>query len=175
MPESVAKRLGYPLKRAQHALRMCMDDALRPLNSTTPQYAALCAIEAEPGISNARLARAAFVTAQTMQGVPSNLERDEVLERLADPTHGRILRSQLTTRGRKMLARAHIAVRSVEDRMVASFGEQGAVEMAASCSKCAVDLMENLELCIGIAHCLLKFMPKLKIGSVFSGYCLKYS
>jgi DNA-binding MarR family transcriptional regulator len=145
MPESVAKRLGYALKRAQHALRTCMDDALRPLTLTTPQYAVLCAIEAEPGISNARLARAAFVTAQTMQGVLSNLERDELLKRLPDPAHGRILRSQLTTRGRQMLARAHAAVQVVENRMVASFGEQAAVKMASSLSKCAVDLTNNLE------------------------------
>ena len=145
MPESVAKRLGYALKSAQHALRTCMDDALRPLTLTTPQYAVLCAIEAEPGISNARLARAAFVTAQTMQGVLSNLERDELLKRLPDPAHGRILRSQLTTRGRQMLARAHAAVQVVENRMVASFGEQAAVKMASSLSKCAVDLTNNLE------------------------------
>jgi DNA-binding MarR family transcriptional regulator len=143
MPESVAKRFGYALKRAQHALRMSMDSALRPLTLTTPQYAVLCAIEAEPGISNARLARAAFVTAQTMQGVLSNLERDELLRRLPDPAHGRILRSELTARGRNLLARAHMAVRAVEDKMVASLGEQAAARMATSLTKCAVDLVTN--------------------------------
>jgi DNA-binding MarR family transcriptional regulator len=143
MPESVAKRFGYALKRAQHALRMSMDSALRPLTLTTPQYAVLCAIEAEPGISNARLARAAFVTAQTMQGVLSNLERDELLRRLPDPAHGRFLRSELTARGRNLLARAHMAVRAVEDKMVASLGEQAAARMATSLTKCAVDLVTN--------------------------------
>jgi DNA-binding MarR family transcriptional regulator len=145
MPEPVAKRLGYALKRAQHALRMSMDNALRPLALTTPQYAVLCAIEADPGMSNARLARAAFVTAQTMQGVLSNLERDKLLKRRPDPNHGRILRSELTIQGRHLLARAHTAVRAVEDGMVASFGEQGAVKMATALTKCAGDLMENLE------------------------------
>src|SRR5580692_8794252 len=140
MPESVAKRLGYALKRAQHALRVSMDNVLRPLNLTTPQYAVLCAIEAEAGISNARLARAAFVTAQTMQGVLSNLERDGLLRRPPDPAHGRILRSELTTQGRSLLARAHAAVRTVEDKMVTSLGEQLAARMAASLTKCAVDL-----------------------------------
>ncbi len=73
-----------------------MDEALRPIMLTTPQYAVLCAVEAEAGLSNARLARAAFVTAQTMQGVLVNLERDGLLERRPDPAHGRILRSELT-------------------------------------------------------------------------------
>jgi len=77
--------------------------------------------------------------------VLSNLERDELLKRLADPAHGRILRSQLTARGRQVLVRAHTAVRSVEDRMVESFGEQMAAKVAVSLTKCAIDLMEGLE------------------------------
>jgi DNA-binding MarR family transcriptional regulator len=140
MPKPVAKRLGYALKRAQHALRVSMDEALRPLGLTTPQYAVLCAVEAEAGISNARLARAAFVTAQTMQGVLANLERDGILDRVPDPTHGRVLRSELTRKGRSALSKAHRAVRVVEDAMVASFGEAYANRLALSLSKCANDL-----------------------------------
>lgn len=145
MPASVAKRLGYALKRAQHALRVSMDEALRPLALTTPQYAVLCAVEAEAGISNARLARAAFVTAQTMQGVLANLERDNLLERHADPSHGRVLRSELTKHGRSVLADAHLAVRVIEDRMVASIGEKAAIQLADSLSKCADNLRTPLE------------------------------
>src|SRR5277367_4602784 len=63
------KRLGYALKRAQHALRVRMDEVLRPLGLTTAQYAVICVIEQEAGISNAGLARAAFVTPQTMTGI----------------------------------------------------------------------------------------------------------
>jgi DNA-binding MarR family transcriptional regulator len=140
MPEPVAKRLGYALKRAQHALRVSMDEALRPLGLTTPQYAVLCAVEAEPGISNARLARAAFVTAQTMQGVLANLERDGILDRVPDPTHGRVLRSELTRKGRSALSKAHRSVRVVEDAMVASFGEAYANRLALALTKCANDL-----------------------------------
>jgi DNA-binding MarR family transcriptional regulator len=145
MPEPVAKRLGYALKRAQHALRISMDEALRPLELTTPQYAVLSAVEAEAGMSNARLARAAFVTAQTMQGVLANLERDGLLERRPDPTHGRVLRSELTSVGRSVLSEAHLAVRVVEDAMVASFGEADASRLALALSKCADDLKKSSE------------------------------
>jgi DNA-binding MarR family transcriptional regulator len=144
MPPAVAKRLGYALKRAQHALRVAMDDALRAPGMTMPQYAVLSAVEAEPGLSNARLARAAFVTAQTMQGVLANLERDGLLERRADPDHGRILRSDLTALGRARLADAHRAVRAVETAMVASFGEDAAAHIAEALSKCADDLKRLL-------------------------------
>lgn len=140
MPDAVAKRLGYALKQAQHALRIRMDEALRSIALTTPQYAVLSAVEAEPGMSSARLARAAFVTPQTMQALLANLERDGLLQRRPDPTHGRILRSEVTTKGRKVVTQAHHAVRVVEDLLVSSFGKANATRMAAALAKCADDL-----------------------------------
>lgn len=143
MPAAVAKRLGYALKRAQHALRISMDTALMPLALTTPQYAVLSAVEAEPGLSNARLARAAFVTAQSMQGILANLERDGLLIRRPDPHHGRVLRSELTAAGQDRLGRAHEAVRLVEDRLVTTFGADAADRVAAQLSRYADELKRN--------------------------------
>jgi DNA-binding MarR family transcriptional regulator len=115
VPDLMAKRHpGYALKRAQHALRTSMDRALRPLGLTSPQYAALSAIELDPGISSAALARAAFVTAQTMQGIVANLERAGLLERSTNPSHGRILRSELTKKGVKILREAHARAKKIE-------------------------------------------------------------
>jgi len=143
MPTIVAKRFGYALKRAQHALRLGMDDALRALELTTPQYAVLCAIEAKTGMSNARLARAAFVTPQTMHGLLTNLEKAALLARDADPAHGRVLRTRLTARGRKVLAEAHRAVAVIEDRMVASVGAAASTRMTVALTKCADDLLSS--------------------------------
>ena len=143
MPAAVAKRLGYALKRAQFALRMSMDEALRPLSLTPSRYAVLCALEAEPGLSNARLACAAFVTAQAMQGVLTNMERGDLIERSPDPAHGRVLRSEITSRGRRVLAKAHRAVRVVEDTMMQSFGPENADRLAAALYRCADDLRSS--------------------------------
>ena len=82
---------------------------------------------------------------QTMQGVLANLERDGLLERRPDPTHGRVLRSELTSVGRSVLSEAHLAVRVVEDAMVASFGEADASRLALALSKCADDLKKSSE------------------------------
>ena len=115
VPNLMAKRHpGYALKRAQHALRTSMDRVLRPLDLTSPQYAVLSAIELDPGISSAALARAAFVTAQTMQGIVTNLERAGLLKRSIDPSHGRILRGELTKKGAKTLQEAHVHVKKIE-------------------------------------------------------------
>jgi len=140
MPDRVARRLGYALKRAQHALRTRLDEALRPLGLTAPQYAVLSALELEPGLSNAALARAAFVTPQTMQGVLVNLEREGLLVREADPSHGRILRSLLTRRGREVLGEAHEVAGRIEAAMLASLSPQEAERLAALLARCADDL-----------------------------------
>jgi DNA-binding MarR family transcriptional regulator len=58
-------RIGYLLKRVQAGLRAEMDEALEAKRLTTPQYAVLSALEREPGISNADLARRSFVTPHT--------------------------------------------------------------------------------------------------------------
>lgn len=141
IPPLLAKRFGYALKRAQHALRTAMDDALRPLALTTPQYSVLSALEAQPGMSNARLARAAFVTPQTMHGLLTNLERSALIARDADPDHGRILRTRLTDAGRQVLAEAHGRVAVIEAGMMASLGEANSARMTAALTRCAEDLL----------------------------------
>lgn len=112
--------LGYKLKQTQHALRLHMDDALRALDLTTPQYAVLAQLELHPGISNAALARASFITAQTMHGIVSNLEKRGLVQRKNNPHHGRILSTALTPQGAAVIQQAHSMISKVESRMTAT-------------------------------------------------------
>lgn len=114
MEESV----GYELKRAQQALRGAMDSALRELGLTPAGYAALAVLEEAPRVSSAELARRSFVTAQTMGGVVSGLERAGFVERRRHRGHGRILETALTEAGRSLVADAHRRVRAIEERML---------------------------------------------------------
>lgn len=109
--------LGYKIKLVQHILRICMDDSLKSLGITTPQYAVLSQLELAPGISNAQLARSSFVTAQTMHGIITVLERNGLLKRKNDKNHGRIICMELTSSGQKVLKKAHQLVKEVEARM----------------------------------------------------------
>jgi DNA-binding MarR family transcriptional regulator len=140
MPDPMARRVGYCIKRAQSALRTRLDEVLRPLDLTAPQYAVLAAIELEPGISNAALARAAFVTPQTMQAIVANLERARLLVREADPMHGRVLKGELTANGRKRLTKAHILTAGVESAMLGPLSSGDAGKMAAWLRQCADNL-----------------------------------
>jgi len=133
----IARRFGGALKLAQHALRTRLDEALRPIGLTTPQCAVLSALEQEPGLSNAALARAAFVTPQTMQNILTIMERNGLLTREADPDHGRILRSIITARGRKALMQAHTAILDVEAVVIAAVGERDAERLTLVLTRCA--------------------------------------
>ena len=123
-PDARAAALGYAIKRAQHALRLRMDLCLRPLGITTPQYSVLSTIRANPGLSNAQLARRAFVTPQTMQAILAGLEREGLLVREPDPDHGRVLRSILSAKGEELLGDAHQIVNEVARILLDSTGDQ---------------------------------------------------
>jgi DNA-binding MarR family transcriptional regulator len=135
-------RVGYELKRAQHALRLEMDGALREVGLTTPQYAALSVVEGEEGLSGALLARRCFVTPQTMNGILINLERVGLLERRAHPGHGRVLQAYLTGDGERMLSRAHALVEVIEEQMLGDLTEGERARLLAVLRGCA-DALER--------------------------------
>jgi len=109
--------IGFALKLAQQALRAHMDAALQQIGLTTPQYAVLTFLDVEPGASNATLARRAFVTPQTMQGILVTLERGGLISRTPHPEHGRVQTTELTSKGREALAAASGIVSGAEARL----------------------------------------------------------
>lgn len=130
------RTIGYALKRAQHAMRQRMDRGLKPLGLSAPQYAVLASLEAEPGASNAALARRAFVTPQTMQGMLVKLERAGLVARAPDADHGRIQRTELTEAGRTALVRAHRIAAEVERaavQAIAPFDRDETFDMLTRC------------------------------------------
>ncbi len=74
-------------------------------------------LEDETGLSNAELARRAFVTAQTMNAIVANLEERGLIERDPHESHGRILETHLTRRGRSLVGQAHDRIRAIEAHM----------------------------------------------------------
>ncbi|MFJ6609314.1 MarR family winged helix-turn-helix transcriptional regulator [Streptomyces sp. NPDC091289] len=115
--------LGYLLKEASSALRVAMEEVLRPLGMTVTHYSCLELLAQRPGMSNSELARGAFVTRQSMNVLLQALERDGHVTRPAEAAVGKVLPAQLTPRGRQSLEKATVAVRSVEIRMLAGMTE----------------------------------------------------
>ncbi|MEW1959507.1 MarR family transcriptional regulator [Kineococcus sp. NPDC059986] len=111
--------LGYLLKQAASALRVAMEDALRPLGLTVTQYSCLELLAQRPGLSGSDLARGTFLTRQSVNTLLQQLERDGDVTRPAAPTVGKVLPATLTAQGRRRLTSASTAVREVERRMLA--------------------------------------------------------
>ena len=109
--------VGYLLKQAATALHTAMDAVLRPLDLTVSKYSCLEVLAHRPGISNSELARATFVTRQSMNVMLQALVRDGLVTRPELAPTGRILPVELTPLGRERLDAASSTVAAVESRM----------------------------------------------------------
>ena len=132
--------VGYELKRVQHDLRLGMEGALRGLDVTPPQYAALSVLAEEHGLSNAALARRSFVTPQTMNQILVRLEAAGLVERRAHPEHGRVLQTYLTSEGEKLRERCAERVDAVEERMVSGLSEEERSKLLGMLRRCSAAL-----------------------------------
>ncbi|RSN65313.1 MarR family transcriptional regulator [Amycolatopsis sp. WAC 04182] len=129
--------VGYMLKRAATALRTAMDTALRPLDLTVPQYSCLEVLSQRPGLSNAELARAVFVTRQSMNLVLRGLQDRGLITRPTTAPQGRALPSTLTPAGRERLRTASGVVRAVQDRMLTPFSADQRDRLLHDLAACA--------------------------------------
>lgn len=129
--------VGYNLKVTQHRLRLRLDAELAELGITSAQNAALLAIAGNPRISNADLARAAFVTPQTMQGVLVNLEKSGLIRRSPHPEHGRVIMTELTRAGQKVVAAGTTAANTVERQMLSKLSAKEVAQLNALLKRCA--------------------------------------
>ena len=132
--------VGYVLKQASSALRGAMDVALRPLDLSVPQYACLELLGQRSGLSNAELARGAFVTRQSMNLVLRGLQERGLVTRPDRAPRGRSLPAQLTPVGRKELHSASVAVRAVEQRMLAPLSPAAQRQLCDHLAACAAAL-----------------------------------
>jgi DNA-binding MarR family transcriptional regulator len=108
----------YLVKRLEQAIRSQLDELLRPMGLTTPQYTALTVLERRDGLSSAQLARRSFVKPQTMHEMVLTLEERGYIERTRDPANRRALLISLTRQGGSILRDYDERVRQLEMRML---------------------------------------------------------
>jgi DNA-binding MarR family transcriptional regulator len=135
--------VGYLIKRAQTVLHDAMVDALGSHDLTVTQFAVLTALDEEPGLSNADLARRAFVTPQSMHAVLLELERLQFVVRGPHPQHRRVLQAALTQAGRRTLTSAANAVNALEEQMLRTLSSPARSRLASALSSCIDSLTET--------------------------------
>ena len=102
----------YLLKRAELAVRGCVEKALSEVALTPSQYFVLFLVETGEATSSAELARATGVLPQSMTELISLLEKRGLIARTPDNINSRILRIEVTAAGRKLFEKGtEVAIR----------------------------------------------------------------
>jgi DNA-binding MarR family transcriptional regulator len=118
---SVEPRISYVIARLERAVRAAITERVRPHGLTTLQYTTLSVLgsRGQP-LSNAQLARRAYMTPQSMIEVIDALERKGLIRRDTHPNHRRVYPASLTAKGREVLAACDAAVEEMEQEMMAA-------------------------------------------------------
>lgn len=125
--------LGYLIKRVQERFRVQMDATLEAHRLTTSSYAALYHLRHGPR-SGAQLARACWVTPQTMHRITTDLiERGFVQQAGAQ---GRAILLELSALGLAALTDAEADVLKVEATMTQSLSEQERAQLESALLRC---------------------------------------
>jgi DNA-binding MarR family transcriptional regulator len=91
--------LVYLVGRVDHGVRRELQRRLAPHELSVPELTALSVLQRQPGLSIAQIARRSLVSPQAMGYVILALEQGGLVQRHADPLHGRMLRARLTPAG----------------------------------------------------------------------------
>src|SRR5260370_33386195 len=114
--------VSWLVKQIQNALRVATEEALAPVDLTAAQAAVLSALAYDSHLSNAELARAGFVTPQSMVELLQSLEIRGLIVRRPHPSGGRAMPAELTPQGAKQLLAVHMAMREPHQRLVRDLG-----------------------------------------------------
>jgi DNA-binding MarR family transcriptional regulator len=104
--------------RVDQGVRREMRRRLEPFELSVPEYTTLSILHAVPGLSNAQLARRSLITPPAMLEVLATLERRGLVERHADPGHGRIRRADLTEEGARTLRASARAIERLSEELL---------------------------------------------------------
>lgn len=115
--------LIYAVGRVNQGIRKQMRTCLAQWGLSVQEYTALSVLSARPGLSNAQLARRALVTPQAMIEILAKLESRGLVRREVDPSHGRILRAELTPAAHELLGQADGPIHAIQDALLESVPE----------------------------------------------------
>jgi DNA-binding MarR family transcriptional regulator len=104
--------------RLNRVLRRRLGETLGPFKVSVPQYTTLSVLHARGNLSNAELAKRAFISPQAMNEVIQGLEGRKLVTRKASSSHGRIVQLLLTQRGLDLMHECDSAVQRLEEAML---------------------------------------------------------
>lgn len=133
---ATAEELGILVKATQAVLHQRMDEVLRPLGLSVPQYVCLQTLSDTPGITGSDLARRIFVSRQSMNVLIHGLEKRGLVIRSDEPGPRRERWVDLTPAATPLLRTAHTAVGTVAQLMAAPLDQSERDRLRAALLAC---------------------------------------
>jgi DNA-binding MarR family transcriptional regulator len=131
-PDGLDQIVGLHLKLAQAATHRSFLEQLAPLDVTQKQVTVLWLIDANPGVSQIKLAKTLNMDRATMMAIVDKLDGRELLERKRSKIDRRRQRLFLTPDGESLLVKAKALIAEHERQVKARIGEQLVPELVAA-------------------------------------------
>jgi DNA-binding MarR family transcriptional regulator len=112
-------RISYVVARLERAIRRAINERVSLYDLTVLQYTTLSVLGRRGELSNAQLARRAYMSPQAMSEVIEALEKKGLITRSQHPNHRRVYPATLTAKGKKVLAACDRLVDEMEAEMLA--------------------------------------------------------
>jgi DNA-binding MarR family transcriptional regulator len=116
-------RISYVVARLERAIRRSINDRVSVHGLTVLQYTTLSVLGRRGELSNAQLARRAYMSPQAMSEVIEALESKGLIKRSQHPSHRRVFPATLTAKGRRVLGACERQVDEMEAEMLDGLGE----------------------------------------------------
>lgn len=111
-------RISYVVARLERAIRRSINERVSIFGLTVLQYTTLSVLGRRGELSNAQLARRAYMSPQAMSEVIEALESKGLIKRSRHPNHRRVFPATLTAKGRKVLASCEASVDAMETELL---------------------------------------------------------
>jgi len=118
------EHLGYFIRRAQVWVFQDFIRVLKTVDISPAQYSVLLVIDANPGLSQAELARTLGIERARMVRVLHRLDRRGLTRRLRSSADGRAHSLRLTHKGQETLRRAATLAQAHEARLIERLGAE---------------------------------------------------
>jgi DNA-binding MarR family transcriptional regulator len=128
--------LVVQIKTLHQAIRVALEAAAQGTGQSLTQQAVLVAVARQPTASNAALARAAFVSPQSMGELLQELERKGLVTRAPSSANARMLHTQLTPAGQRALSVTGEKLAAVEQRLTSGLSQQETKALQSLLSRC---------------------------------------
>ncbi len=110
--------LSYMIARVDRIVSKLLNERLKALEITLPQFTALSVLAAKGSLSNAKLAERSFIKPQSTNKILQDLLSHGWILKESDPSHGRRILVHVTPQGLEKLNQCRSIVEELEASML---------------------------------------------------------